>query len=423
MIEQLQDKVSTLENFKKINKSIDVANRVRPANRVVLFGDSLTEQNRGGYELDTGGTTSDLNNAALGHFNWARGFASSEFVLVANEGEGGDRTDDMLARLDDVLAHDADIVIMCAGRNDISQAVTTFEDFESNMDSMVSTMVDRGIRVILLNVTPQKIIEGSDALEFRGRINRWYSQAPMNYRGVYSIDIEKLVVDYSDGTYVLGGWRDGTDPGTHWSVTTACKIGVELAKVLDAINSSGSGKEFYPATSPLNISRDPLLLNAGSIWAEGEDLSNDPLATVSFEPSEYYVGTNKAVVTIDTGPTGYSYIRIQETTGPFTEGDRIKVRVEYEWDVDSAPAVDSNFGPSVWFRETTAGFNNYILYSDANSAKDMTENITNTGRGVWETGIYTVPATVPDIYVYLGFRGLGSGSYTIQKYMLMKVED
>lgn len=107
----------------------------RPA-RIAMLGDSLTA----GYGLQADQSLPAQLERALR--------AAGRPVTVANHGVSGDTTAGGLARLEWMLGDRPDIVIVALGANDALRGLDPAEP-ERNLDSIVATLKQRGVAVLL----------------------------------------------------------------------------------------------------------------------------------------------------------------------------------------------------------------------------------------------------------------------------------
>jgi acyl-CoA thioesterase-1 len=107
---------------------------------LVCFGDSLTA----GYGADPGESYPDYLQADLD----ARGY----HYRVVNEGISGNTTKDGVGRLNTILALKPSFVIVEFGGNDGLRGLP-IEDSRANLDKILATLKDSGIKVALAGIT------------------------------------------------------------------------------------------------------------------------------------------------------------------------------------------------------------------------------------------------------------------------------
>lgn len=164
---------------------------VRDENRVVFYGDSITE-------------------------SWARYFATMfPGKPYIGRGIGGQTTPQLVARFNqDVVALKPKVVVILGGTNDIAgyAGPSTIETIEHNLRSMAETAKAQGIRVVLSSVLPVYDYGWSPGLEPAPKIialNTWMKDYAAKNGAVY-LDYHSAMSDSR------GGMRDGlSSDGVH----------------------------------------------------------------------------------------------------------------------------------------------------------------------------------------------------------------
>jgi acyl-CoA thioesterase-1 len=160
-------------------------------NRVVFFGDSITE----GWSRDGGF------------------FPGKPYV---NRGISGQTTPQMLVRFrQDVIALRPKVVVILAGTNDIAgnTGPSTPEMIEDNLASMAEIAAANGIRVVLASILPAFDYPWRPGLEPVPRIaavNEWMKEYAKAHRHVY-LDYYGAMVDERKGLKAEYG-SDGVHP-------------------------------------------------------------------------------------------------------------------------------------------------------------------------------------------------------------------
>lgn len=119
--------------------------------KILFFGDSITESGR---------DLLDANDLGVGYVKIAAGklrllYPEKELEFV-NRGVGGDRTTELLARVQtDVVDEKPDVVVLYVGVNDVWHRFlfgheTTLEEFTVNYEKLVSTILGTGAKLILV---------------------------------------------------------------------------------------------------------------------------------------------------------------------------------------------------------------------------------------------------------------------------------
>lgn len=163
-------------------------------NRVVFFGDSITE---GWGRID-------------GEF-----FAAKPYV---NRGIGGQTTSQLLVRFrQDVIGLKPAAVVILGGTNDIAEngGITTLEAIEENLQSMAELAHVNGIRVVLASVLPTLDYPWRPGLKPRDKItalNRWMENYCRLNNLVY-VDYYSAMVD-ANGALRPELSKDGVHPNS-----------------------------------------------------------------------------------------------------------------------------------------------------------------------------------------------------------------
>ena len=156
------------------------------------------------------------------------------FRLLANAGVGGERSDQIFARVEtDVIAHHPTWATVLAGTNDIGQGVGA-EPIIFNLTRIYDALATAEIGFIAITIPPLVMLTPEKVATHRA-VNAWIR--------------ERVPVDWPNG--VVGDWSaavstngDGISPaagmfpdGVHFSAAGAQAGGQALAPVLAAIGS------------------------------------------------------------------------------------------------------------------------------------------------------------------------------------------
>lgn len=138
---KFQDLISLESNSGQIDN-----NRLVNKNTFVIDGDSIAKQN----------SFSDISTNLLssnGFFTWANVLLNNRMKLIANNGVGGDRTDQLLARLQSSIDLKPKFIIINIGKNDISQNIDVAL-IKSNLLEIYNRITKAGILCIMNNIIP-----------------------------------------------------------------------------------------------------------------------------------------------------------------------------------------------------------------------------------------------------------------------------
>lgn len=173
--------------------------------KVIAFGDSITDA----------GESSTTNRILVtrGYWYWALMNATQPFDILRGAGVSGDQTTDLLARMNDVLSTDADIVMLMIGTNDINQGVSN-DTIETNFENIVTQITNSGKYVVVAPVAHRSVTGG-----FNATIDDLNSR----YRNVVSANPKAFMADSSSTFNNLVGSEvtelqvttDGLHPNTY----------------------------------------------------------------------------------------------------------------------------------------------------------------------------------------------------------------
>lgn len=406
--EQLGAVTSSVPMFFRV---VEAPSIVSKNPRVVLFGDSLTAQNTPCIE-DV--YWPKFYGDSIGYFNWARGFCHSPLEMVANRGVGGETTAQMLSRIDEVIADMPDVVILCGGRNDVSQERMSSSQSISNLTEIVNRLAAEDIQVVLMNVTPQTAVESTERILHRREINQWIAQAEQQFDNVAIVDAESAIVNFA--TTAMRPYM-AFDGGTHWSQVAAARIGKKVGDVLNKVVPAMPYEWGDEGDSEL-VCANPFFTNQGDGWtAYG--------GTVHYLPSYKHQG-NQAVITVTNASSCYLFSIENKSEGRFSAGDKIQLQADIEWEIDEVPDGNQSFVP--YGRIRARNSNNtwdaeYYLLASASSQHVPISDAPRHGRGIWQTPEYTVGSNVDRLYFYVGMQGIKKGQLVIHQLSVFRSED
>lgn len=225
-------------------------------NRVALFGDSILAADQPGPATGEtpGQVTNYFGSGIVGHARTLLGgrFQISDYLAI-----GGNTTAQMAARVADVVASSANVVIILGGINSLFQDVPAagiIADFESIYTALLAagkTIVHGTILPATTMSTPARVLN-------RETVNRWIRQQSVR-PGVVTVAWDQDITDPSTGFPAAGMTNDGTHP----LALGAARLGTRLADTLTTI-FPGNGNGDLPASNAdlLNALPNGLMLNS-----------------------------------------------------------------------------------------------------------------------------------------------------------------
>ena len=139
--------------------------------KIVFFGDSITESGRN--QLDP-------NDLGVGYVKIAAGklrlLYPDEKIEIVNRGVGGNRTQDLLLRINEVTDENPDFIVLQAGINDVwcrfsLGDVVTPEQFDKNYREIVEKLYESGAKVFIVQPYVLPIGDKSRFRPFLNKIN------------------------------------------------------------------------------------------------------------------------------------------------------------------------------------------------------------------------------------------------------------
>lgn len=140
--------------------------------KIVFFGDSITESGRN--LLDPRDLGAGYVKIAAGKLRLLYPDTPIEFV---NLGVGGNKTSDLLARVDEVVQENPDMVVLQAGINDVWCRFSmgedvTVEQFRSNYQGIVKAIKETGAKLFIIEPF---VLKMGDKQRFRPYLNSFIS--------------------------------------------------------------------------------------------------------------------------------------------------------------------------------------------------------------------------------------------------------
>jgi lysophospholipase L1-like esterase len=169
--------------------------------RIVYLGDSITK----------GAATNTSILLGESYPLYASILSGQQLYMAANSGIGGQRTDEILARMDtDVWAYSPQTVIITAGTNDYLQSVP-FATFKTNFAALIDNVQSHNAGCVVATMPPHNTSSWHTTISLW---NTWIKQYAAS-RGVFVLDFNALLTDPATGNYVAGlGGEDLIHPNS-----------------------------------------------------------------------------------------------------------------------------------------------------------------------------------------------------------------
>lgn len=316
-----------IEEIKQIPFNTLAETYIKPT--IKLLGDSITAQNN------------ILNHYnSRGFFVQANTFMKQAFDVIGNYGVSGQRSDQILARVDtDILS--GEIPSFCSvlvGTNDISQMSTknlTADKTFANLLKIYDKLTKAGIKIIAYTVPMSSSFKDVPQQEMYFKLNELIKNYARKNNNIILIDIASLVMD--DITFASA--PNITNDGTHPSAWGAIVIGNYVASQLEKFIIIQPTSLVYSNLDKGNKIKNPMLTGVAGTKATnvtGEVADNWTLivgdnanAVGSKEPREGRVGNRQLVTITNTNNTSTGYAQFYQDINITTAGLDIKVGEDY----------------------------------------------------------------------------------------------
>lgn len=264
------------------------------SNTVVLFGDSITNNNNAnnGASQQVGNVTYQDRLQDVGYFTWTNILLNGAFTVLRNSGIAGDTTGpgagslgNMLSRIDaDVLAYKPRYCVVMAGINDLNLGFSA-ASITANLETIYTRLRQSGIIVIACTVLPNNAINalgaGNAKVEAFAQVNAWVRRYGAVTDGIIVVDTFSALYDPATicGA-VAGSFVDQTHPGT----IGANRVGVFLAAALQGVVKASpvvaSLGDLASATNPLgNLINFPVMTGTGGQLPSANTTPTGTMAT------------------------------------------------------------------------------------------------------------------------------------------------
>lgn len=169
---------------------------IRGRQSVVLFGDSYAEAQN--FPIVDGNTT------WFSLYRFILGQMGNSVEVVKNAGISGNRSDQMLARINtDVMPFKSDWVFFNCAVNDFFEGDRSVDAVTSDVAQILTMLVADGRKVLVFTCPPQVSTRSGFSVSKSTRViqyNRWLVEYAATLKGVVVADIYSLLVNWNDTT-------------------------------------------------------------------------------------------------------------------------------------------------------------------------------------------------------------------------------
>lgn len=397
----------------------------RSLNTAVVFGTSLEALN--GLGFDQVDPTAANIPTGRGWFHRFNDYAHQAFTMVYNAGVGGDTSAQMLARIQtDVLAKTSDWVFIGGPVNDAATDVPASTTI-ANMTQIFDLILSAGRKILALNAAPSTSYNTTARRQALSTVNRWYRDIARKgvttsdgrvLRGINVVDVWTQLANPSTGGPATGMAVMEGDGVTyvHWTDAGALRVGQAVYNVLAPLITPrqhlGLG-----TLDPASVIGSPQFDGGGTGWA----LKNSAGTALAFNADDSGWGYQAVMTVTAQNDTSPRYMQYTEpiANGRFAGGDVIRASARFRWSgvtpvTVAAPFypyiyLQSNNGSGVFASTTASSFTTPSVYFM------VPAGIPAAGEVVTVTTKTVLPADVSNVFVQLGFKGIGTGTVTIDR--------
>ena len=168
-------------------------------------GDSITKR-----VLDSSATT--IYFGITGYMTWANILLGGRLRIIANKGVSGDKINNVIARLTDILSTNADIYTVMLGINDVTNDADTIDNNIAGLQYIYETLLSTGSLLHVCTVLPSTVINTNARKRKWHLLNAFIRGYAYATRGVLLSDTAAAWTDPATTNPASGMASDGTHP-------------------------------------------------------------------------------------------------------------------------------------------------------------------------------------------------------------------
>lgn len=251
-----------------------MAHPARP-NTCVIFGDSITAQNR--YAAAT------VEAIAARHFGVANAASGHRLILIKNAGVSSDTTAQMLARLSsDVLSYSPGYVVVLGGTNDKNVGIVAGDESTNgttiyNLNAIYDRIIKSGAFLFACTLMTRSDLVSSGLASTHAKINNWIRGYVAENVNCTVVDFEAAMSDPATGMpkteYLLPS--DVVHPSARGAYLAGMALAEKIADVVPLCESSVGSIYDH-----LEYCHNPLLVGANADGVNGSVLVSGTSGTL-----------------------------------------------------------------------------------------------------------------------------------------------
>lgn len=377
-----------------------------------------------------------------GYFNWFQTFSGNRARLLSNAGMGGQRTDEILARLDDsvfgVTGYKPQYCVILCGINDVFASVAT-DTIKANLQAIWAKLLGNGITVVAGTILPLGSSHGSFSaanIQKILAINAFIRKTATSRRGMILWDSAADIVDYTQ----TDGRADSTKLKTdyiHPNAKGARAMGLSLYNLLSSrlpaqstLVSSAADSYDIDATNS-QLLANPLLTGSGGTAGTGAS------GTIA---ASWEVGraagsgatTTCSVVARDAGTHGDAIGNVQRAVIASAVASDV-VQIRNATSIHGRVAAGDTVYAECHLRAVSMSNVSYVKFfilANVSANLHYSETMLDSAgyensdfSGTLRTPDFKIPAGITALraYVYVRFAGAGGATIDLGRVSLRKV--
>ena len=352
---------------------------------VVLFGDSIT-QNNGGSSASTAYYTSN------GYFTWANALLGAPFTRLYNAGVGGDTTVDMLARIQaDVVDYEPGYCMFLGGTNDVNTLADSIVNITGRLEEIYMALVEGGIKIITSLIPPSDHFTGDKHDVWVG-VNAWIAANAPLY-GAILADMSTPILNINTG-FPYAGYTDGSHPYPNGAFLMGKALAMAIRPHI-VIESPFGGQV---------LNTNPIMLGDTGGLATGYSQSADaPLPTpTKVSRTDGKPGEWQQLVSEERGATNFK-LQTGNIDAGWVVGDTVYAQCEVV--LENCTDLKLFY---LLLKASNAAFAGVYSSWDVYQTDDKPDTDATSFTAIMKTPKFVVPATSVHLRMYFTFNGVGT---------------